>query len=457
MRRLFGVVCFSLLTGCAIFAQRPDTLSVDFHNMPLEVILDSISSRTGYFFSYNATALPTGSAYSYTGRHVSLDQLLKELLKGTDLCVTRLDDEIILKRKDEELSVQKQVFMVSGSVKNALTGEPVAGVHIYLNGSTIGTYSNEKGQYILNPITPGSYQLIFSHVGFQSVQKQLDASTGRDFEIDISLAEQVTELPEIEITSRKKIRVNEDTSGLYTVFKKEFLGSSPNADHCEFLNPQVVHFMVSGTDHFQAFADEPLWVRNESLGYEVAFELVRFEHNEGQTSLQVNAHFYPIEAPLKRMNRKWERHRMHSYQGSCNHFFRALVDNTLEEEGFELYEIENMTRISLDDLRPVSRDELVSKGQTPFVKKISSKNFLMVVYTKGREHQAQPVNPGAPNSDVMTHQKSFVFFKNGSLEVFDNGQVADPADMIISGYWQKGRMADLVPIDFQPKKSVAAH
>ena len=45
-------------------AQYRDSLSVSFEDENLEVILDSISSRTGYFFSYNTNIMPKGSLFT---------------------------------------------------------------------------------------------------------------------------------------------------------------------------------------------------------------------------------------------------------------------------------------------------------------------------------------------------------------------------------------------------------
>ena len=38
---------------------------------------------------------------------------------------------------------------------------------MYLNGTTIGTTTDENGKYWLKNVPRGSYEIIFSHIGFE--------------------------------------------------------------------------------------------------------------------------------------------------------------------------------------------------------------------------------------------------------------------------------------------------
>ncbi|MCC5941453.1 MAG: TonB-dependent receptor [Balneolaceae bacterium] len=73
---------------------------------------------------------------------------------------------------------------VSGTITEEGTGEPLMGVNIVIEGTTIGTSSNIDGEYQLN-IPSDDQVLVFSFIGYETKQVNVD---GRSV-IDVSLAE----------------------------------------------------------------------------------------------------------------------------------------------------------------------------------------------------------------------------------------------------------------------------
>ena len=93
-------IIVSLILGALVFhatSQTRDTLSMNCKDLPLEIILDSISYKTGYFFSYNADAIPEGSLYTLNKQNLQIDSLLSYLLVGTGLTFNVSEDQIILR------------------------------------------------------------------------------------------------------------------------------------------------------------------------------------------------------------------------------------------------------------------------------------------------------------------------------------------------------------------------
>ncbi|TVR17954.1 MAG: TonB-dependent receptor [Balneolaceae bacterium] len=73
---------------------------------------------------------------------------------------------------------------VSGTITEEGTGEPLMGVNIVIEGTTIGTSSNVDGEYQLN-IPSDDQVLVFSFIGYETKQVNVD---GRSV-IDVTLAE----------------------------------------------------------------------------------------------------------------------------------------------------------------------------------------------------------------------------------------------------------------------------
>ena len=58
------------------------------------------------------------------------------------------------------------------------------------------------------------------------------------------------------------------------------IGKTPNSLNCKLLNYEVVKFRFKKNEKvLRAFADEPLLIRNEALGYELKYDLSLFEFN----------------------------------------------------------------------------------------------------------------------------------------------------------------------------------
>ncbi|MFW6157377.1 MAG: TonB-dependent receptor, partial [Balneolaceae bacterium] len=85
------------------------------------------------------------------------------------------------------LSYQTQETEISGTVINAATDEPLAGVNVTVQGKIIGTYTDEDGQFslIINEEPP--LTLVFSTVGFQTREIEINSSQP---DLTVSMQEQ---------------------------------------------------------------------------------------------------------------------------------------------------------------------------------------------------------------------------------------------------------------------------
>ena len=97
--------------------------------------------------------------------------------------------------------------VVSGNVKDAKTSEPMLGVNVSVEGTTIGTTTNWEGNFWLNLDQNPPFKLIFSMVGYQKSEVEINQNNQ---EINIDLTETETKLNEVIISaSRTPERVME--------------------------------------------------------------------------------------------------------------------------------------------------------------------------------------------------------------------------------------------------------
>jgi hypothetical protein len=90
-----------------------------------------------------------------------------------------------------------QVPTISGTVTDAVTGEPLIAANIRVEGTTRGTISNNQGFYKLS-LNPGSYRLVFSYIGYRT--DTLTVTLTAPFEYHVRLQPYPIQLSEIVVT-----------------------------------------------------------------------------------------------------------------------------------------------------------------------------------------------------------------------------------------------------------------
>jgi outer membrane receptor protein involved in Fe transport len=90
---------------------------------------------------------------------------------------------------------------ISGKVSDAASGETLAGVNIVVKGKVVGTISNTNGEFSLKVNDAPPFTLVFSFVGYRSVESQITnaATTG----LDIKLEEQTVLGEEVVIAASR--------------------------------------------------------------------------------------------------------------------------------------------------------------------------------------------------------------------------------------------------------------
>ena len=100
-----------------------------------------------------------------------------------------------------QLSAQSSI--VSGFISDSSSGEALIGANVIRQETAQGMASDINGYYIIQDIVPGNYILMVSYVGFSLSKKTLNISEGESIKLNISLAEEVVELSQIEVSAEQ--------------------------------------------------------------------------------------------------------------------------------------------------------------------------------------------------------------------------------------------------------------
>ncbi|MCE2995260.1 MAG: carboxypeptidase-like regulatory domain-containing protein [Cyclobacteriaceae bacterium] len=74
-------------------------------------------------------------------------------------------------------TLPKSVLRVTGKITSAEDGAPMVGVNIALKGTTLGTVSNEKGEFSFDHELQEGDVLIFSYIGFKTFEQAVSAGS----------------------------------------------------------------------------------------------------------------------------------------------------------------------------------------------------------------------------------------------------------------------------------------
>ncbi|HEV8539096.1 MAG TPA: carboxypeptidase-like regulatory domain-containing protein, partial [Bacteroidota bacterium] len=83
---------------------------------------------------------------------------------------------------------------ITGTVKDAQSGEPLVGVNVIIGGKPLGASSSTDGSYLILNAPPGKYTLVASAIGYTKktvtgVNVSVDLTTTIDFQLESTVLE----------------------------------------------------------------------------------------------------------------------------------------------------------------------------------------------------------------------------------------------------------------------------
>ncbi|RMH66915.1 MAG: SusC/RagA family TonB-linked outer membrane protein [Bacteroidetes bacterium] len=89
---------------------------------------------------------------------------------------------------------------ISGTVRDANTGEVIIGAQVVLPASNIGAVTDIDGNYTIANVPAGTYDIQARYIGYRSQTKQVTVTSGETATVDFALAESAINLDEVVVT-----------------------------------------------------------------------------------------------------------------------------------------------------------------------------------------------------------------------------------------------------------------
>lgn len=354
----------------------------------------------------------------------------------------------LLTRQTPLVFAQTMTTTLAGHVTDASTAKPMPFVSVYLNGSTRGTLTDEKGYFSLTGIRLGTAEIVASFVGYQADKKLLRLDNTEAQTVNFRLK------PSNQMLAAVTVRGNQKKWERHLKqFKQQLLGE-PFGGQCQIVNSDVLSFSEEN-GHLKATATEPLLIENQALGYKFWYDLLHFDGTPQRVYYAGSARFEEIKPENERQANRFRRNRLIAYKGSTRHLMTSLVDSTYEKEGFLVYQ-ENVS-IPIDKgkdmratlagsinrrLRPLRIKSLIQPGRLPFERQLVSTSPMVVFYTPGTSLYS-------PYMDAR-YAYSQIQLPTGHLQFTVDGNITLPEGMEIQGSLADDRLSRLLPDDWQP-------
>ena len=234
---------------------------------------------------------------------------------------------------------------IQGTVMASDTKKPLPAVSVYLNSTSIGTTTNNKGFFILRNIPSEKFKLIASSIGYETYAEMIDPKK-------ISGDMVITLTPKLEQLD-KVVLVPDDPNGWKKwgkLFTDLFIGTNSNSNQCHIENTDAIRLRLNPDNTLTAFAREPLVIMNYALGYEIKYKLEEFEYDFNTKVVTYNGYalFKDLGLSNKKKEKKYQEERKETYQGSLLHFMRTYFVNKLDEQGFEMRNLGNISNPEKD-------------------------------------------------------------------------------------------------------------
>jgi TonB-linked SusC/RagA family outer membrane protein len=110
---------------------------------------------------------------------------------------------------------------VVGTVTAEGTGNPLSGGNVFIVGTGLGTLTNETGQFLIERVPPGTYEIEFSYVSYSSSRVEFTVAAGQRATVNAALSLDPLMLDEIVVTGYGTSRKEELTGSMVAIASED--------------------------------------------------------------------------------------------------------------------------------------------------------------------------------------------------------------------------------------------
>lgn len=358
---------------------------------------------------------------------------------------------------------------ITGRVIDSLTNTPIPFATVYLDGTSIGEVTGDDGTFSLKggrlPAT-----LVVSHLAYQTLNLNL-TTAGELGDLIIS--------PSKNLISEIEVKDGNLRGKTLAEFTGLLLGTDEWAQGASFQNDEVLEFDRDYTERTMKVTSEKMrerlkkrnrpgisWsedgtsytfskpdnliaksrgilkIRLPHLGYTVSMDLNIFlsEYKSRYTSY-LGTFFFEAD---KKETDSHLRNRRRAYYGSSMHFARALLSDSLEQNGFQVYAVGKGQNGKAEQLAEADLTRFLVRGENGInhLVGLDGREFAILYYADGR---SRPLAKGKWRRGQPIQSRIIV--RANKCLVLDSGVFGD-TNLIFNGNMGVRKLAWSLPADY---------
>jgi TonB-dependent starch-binding outer membrane protein SusC len=209
-------------------------INVSFDNEGVVQILENLEATVDVKFTYRSKLLANSQRITLDARDEALGDVLDRIFSPLRIKYDVVGGQIVLnqhttasvmtdrftRENSAPMLIKSEFALISGTVTDAESGTPLAGVTVRVKDASRGTTTNAQGRYTLD-IQDADRVLVFSYTGFQTVEVAIE---GRKV-IDLQMGPNANTLDQVVVIGYGE-RTKKDLTGAVSVVGAEDIAKS---------------------------------------------------------------------------------------------------------------------------------------------------------------------------------------------------------------------------------------
>jgi TonB-linked SusC/RagA family outer membrane protein len=201
-------------------------ISLNLQNVTVGQVLKEIGKKSEFSFWYKNIDFKDDQKISLSVKNQTIGKILDIALQNQNLTY-EIKNKVILiyKRTQEDSNLTQQLKIISkvtdvgivGKVTDAISGEPLPGVNIAVEGTTLHTATDADGNYKLTVPQKNSV-LVFSFMGYNTEKIQLSGQTV----INIKMSADIAKLDEVVVVGYGTQKKSDMTGSVVSIGNEKF-------------------------------------------------------------------------------------------------------------------------------------------------------------------------------------------------------------------------------------------
>ena len=101
-------------------------------------------------------------------------------------------------------AVKAQTGVIKGTIKDANTKETLIGATVALQGTSNGAVTDFDGNFLIEKISPGSYNLVISYISYDSQIVRVEVGNGKESNVTVELKVASVDIKEVQVVAKRR-------------------------------------------------------------------------------------------------------------------------------------------------------------------------------------------------------------------------------------------------------------